>query len=229
MGVASRARKALNLAQYSQVNSPDRLTQVDLDTPEDRQYVLRMLVKEPFGDFKIPERLEWLEPMIDVARTHQSNMGIRQPYCHVTVRHGEVTSEKDDKWHVDGFSMNVTHLPEQNYAWVNRYPTEYLERSFDIPVDFDPRKHNIHLLLQDLLDGDEDVKAFDEETVYCFDPYVPHRRPEVPTGIERTFVRVSFCPMEIRDVNNTQNPLLPRDYDRDGVKEFREKLERYPV
>lgn len=42
-------------------------------------------------------------------------------------------------------------------------------------------------------------------------------------------MRVSFCPMEIKDVNNTQNPLIPRDYDRDGVEEFREDLERYPT
>lgn len=229
MGIEDRARTALNLDQYSGINSPEKLGYLDLDTPENRQYILRMLVREPFGGFKVPDELLWLKPLIEAASNHQEQMGIRQPYCHITVRHGEVTSEKDDEWHVDGFSMNVTHLPEQNYAWVNRYPTEYLERSFDIPGDFDPQKHNIHLLLQDLLGGDENVKTFDEETAYCFDPYVLHRRPQVPTGIERTFVRVSFCPMEIEDVNNTQNPLLPRDYDRDGVEEFRNQLERYSV
>lgn len=229
MSIADRATNALNLDQYSEANGPDRLGQLDLNTPDDRQYVLRMLIKEPFGEFQIPNELEWLEPLVSRAYAHQLKMGVRQPFCHVTVRHGEVTSEKDDEWHVDGFSMNVTHLPEQNYAWVNRYPTEYMERGFDIPEDFDPQKHNIHLLFQDLMNGDEDVKTFDEETVYCFDPYVLHRRPEVPTGIERTFIRVSFTPMEIKDVNNTQNPLIPRDYDRDGVEEFRNQLERYDV
>lgn len=229
MSVQDRAKEALNLEQYSEVNRPDKLESVDVSCPHDRQYVLRMLVREPFGDFMIPPELAWLTPLLDKATEHQEKMGVRQPFCHITVRHGEVTSEKDDEWHVDGFSMNVTHLPEQNYLWVNRYPTEYVERSFDIPEDFDPRKHNIHLLFQDLMNGNDEVKTVEEETLYCMDPYIVHRRPEVPTGIDRTFVRISFCPMEIKDVNNTENPLIPRDYERDGVEEFRESLERYPV
>ena len=224
-GIGDRAKEALNLDQYSRVNSPERIGGLDLETPDDRQYILRMFIKEPFGDFEIPPELSWLVPVIKEAVEHQDSIGVRQPFCHVTVRHGEVTSEKDNEWHVDGFSMNVTHLPEQNYIWVNTHPTEYVERAFNIPDDFDPSRHNIHLLFQDMM-GDEDVKTLDEETLYCLDPYVVHRRPQVPTGIERTFVRISFCPMEIKDVNNTQNPLMPR---RNGVEEFREELERYPI
>lgn len=169
-----------------------------------------------------------MTPLIYEVHRHQENIGIRQPFCHITVRHGEVTSKKDDEWHVDGFSMNVSHLPEQNYIWVNKYPTEYIERRFDIPEDFNPRKHNIHLFFQDVIE-DEEIKTLDEETLYCLDPYIVHRRPEVPKGITRTFVRVSFCPMEIKDINNTQNPLLPREYERDGVETFRENLERYAL
>lgn len=59
------------------------------------------------------------------------------------------------------------------------------------------------------------------------DPYIIHKRPTVPEGKVRTFVRVSHVPIEIPDVNNTQNPLMPKNYDRDGVKEFRDSLVDY--
>lgn len=163
--IKDRAKTALNLDQYAEPNGPERVGPVDAECPHDRQYVLRMLVREPFGGFEIPEELQWAEPLIAEAAHHQEQISVRQPFCHVTVRHGEVTSVKDDEWHVDGFSMNVTHLPEQNYAWVDNHPTEYVERGFDIPDDFDPRRHNIHLLIQDLMDGSEDVKTFDKEVI----------------------------------------------------------------
>lgn len=229
MSIKKRSKKALNLDQYSKKNKLDKIGPIDTKCPWDRQYILRMIVKEPFSNYQIPRKLTWISPFLEKAKRHQENIGVRQPFCHITVRHGKVTSKKDDEWHVDGFSMNVTHLPEQNYIWVNSHPTEYIERTFDIPKDFDPQKHNIHLLFQDLIDEDENIKTLEPEILYCIDPYIVHRRPEIPTGIERTFVRISFCPMEIKDVNNTQNPLMPRNYKRDGVEEFRESLERYPV
>ena len=58
------------------------------------------------------------------------------------------------------------------------------------------------------------------------DPYVPHRRPASTQGEMRCFVRVSFTPIEINDVNNAQNPLIPRNYTRDGV-EIRNQLVDY--
>lgn len=39
-------------------------------------------------------------------------------------------------------------------------------------------------------------------------------------------VRLSFVPIEIDDVNNAQNPLLPRSYAHDGVA-HRNRLETY--
>jgi hypothetical protein len=40
-------------------------------------------------------------------------------------------------------------------------------------------------------------------------------------------VRLSYTPIEIADSNNTPNPLLPTNYTRDGVKDFRDTLVRY--
>ena len=57
------------------------------------------------------------------------------------MRSGLVTSITDDEWHVDGFSMRVPQVPEQNYIWSDVYPTEQLWQRFKIPQTFDPKRH----------------------------------------------------------------------------------------
>lgn len=60
------------------------------------------------------------------------------------------------------------------------------------------------------------------------DLYVIHRRPKLNSSkIERCFIRLSFTPIEIKDINNTLNPLIPQSYKTYGVVEFRDKLEYY--
>ena len=66
--------------------------------------------------------------------------------------------------------------------------------------------------------------------VYVFDPYVIHRRPPKAFGTQRTFVRVTFVPIEIYDDACTSNPLLPsKVYNRtasctrDSLKEYKGK------
>jgi len=53
--------------------------------------------------------------------------------------------------------------------------------------------------------------------MYAMDPYMLHRRPPQTEGMVRTFVRISYVPILINDVNNTPNPLLPIECDADGV------------
>ena len=52
-----------------------------------------------------------------------------------------------------------------------------------------------------------------------------HRRPSNTTGKQRTFVRISFIPIEIEDDTCTRNMLFPEKvYNR---KDIREKLINY--
>ena len=143
-----RAFKALNLHQYSKSNTIDDCGSLDLDTPIKRQYILRMLVKRMFGEYKLPKELEWVKPLIEVADNNQEVNGIRQPFVYLTIRNGIVNTQTDDEWHVDGFSQTITHLPEQNYLWSNICPTEYVKKRFNFPSDFDGLKHNIHKFFQ---------------------------------------------------------------------------------
>jgi hypothetical protein len=224
-----RAFKALNLEQYSEINKVDDCGDLELEVPQKRQYILRMLVKRMFdNEYRLPDELAWIKPLIDITDEHQKLIGVRQPFVYVTIRNGIVDSLTDDEWHVDGFSQTITHLPEQNYLWTNIFPTEYVEKAFDFPDDFDGLVYNIHNFFQNRI-KERDVITMKEKRVYGFDPYIVHRRPKISNGINRCFIRISYTPIEIEDLNNTQNPLLPTNYKRDGVKEMRNRLVNYDI
>lgn len=226
--IKKRALSAINLDQYSYANEPDEVGHFDIKCPYDRQYILRCLVKSSFSEFKIPDFLSWLSEPIKKMYEYQVNVvGVKHLFCYVTVRHGEVTSRRDDEWHVDGFSMSITHIPEQNYIYSDHTPTEYIVKPFVFQDDFDPLAHNIHWFFQDRISKDDEVKVCKPKTFYVFDPYMIHRRPpSIPAGV-RTFIRISFTPIEINDRNNTLNPLIPTNYTRDGLVDFRNKLKWY--
>lgn len=195
---------------------------------QDEQYILRMMVRNPTsGGFQIPSELEWLRLVIETCDSQQKQDGIENPYCYITVRHGIVRSETDDLWHVDGFSMRVPHIPEQNYIYASTQGTEVLEQEINLPGDFDPMRHNIHQYFQDVADV-KNIRTLRDKTLYRIDPYVVHRRPVVTAGMVRTFFRISFIPIEIEDDTCTVNPLIPRlsPY---GRGDIRNQLERYPV
>jgi len=228
MNISERSKHILWLDHYGQENIPEEVCSMDLNVPQDKQYVLRCLIRDTFSGFQIPESLLWCKPLIDAAEKYQrDNVGIRHSFCYLTVRSWVVESVTDDEWHVDWFAQRINHIPEQNYTWTDHTPTEFVAQDIVFPEDFDWDKHNIHRYIQDNISDESEIQSCKEKTLYCMDPYVIHRRPNVTQGTQRTFVRISFLPIEINDINNTQNPLLPREYTRDWVTSFRDKLLRY--
>lgn len=225
--IKERGHRALNLRDFNAINIPEHIGEVQLEPPSERQYILRMLIKRPFEEMQVPDELKWCQPMIDMALKAQEERGIRQPFLYLTVRHGVVSTKTDDEWHVDGFSQTITHLPEQNYLWCSHTPTEVALKSIDFPIDFDSSKHNIHDYFANVIDENTFIITVNPKTVYAMDPYVIHRRPKIENNVVRTFVRLSFTPIEIIDVNNTFNPNMPTNYKRDGRVDFRDKLVSY--
>lgn len=220
-----KADKLLDLKHYSTISEPIYIGTKDFEIPYERQYILRMLINAPgFGGPVIPKELNWLrETIFELIRIQDEN-ALYNPYIYVTVRHGFVTSETDDEWHVDGFSKRIPHQPEQDYIWSNCHPTEYLDQSFDIPEDFDPLKHNLHYFLQGNADESK-IKTCEERRIYLFDPYFVHRRKPNLQNMIRSFWRISFLPIEIQDNGCTKNPLLEEKiYDHVDI---RTKLTRY--
>lgn len=225
MSIIERAKRNVSVSEFENNVEPYELSRITISCPYDEQYILRMCISDNGKNFVIPDELRWITPILVEALNHQLNAidGDKQ-YCYITVRHGVVKSVTDDEWHVDGFSTRIAHVPEQNYIWTNSIPTEYTNVSVKFPDDFDPLKHNVNHFLEHNIASE--VKRCKENVVYCIDPYILHRRPKVSTGRIRTFIRVSFVPIMINDVNNTQNPKLIQQYTQDGVQ-FRNKLEKY--
>jgi hypothetical protein len=182
-----------------------------MDVPKE-QHILRMMVKTPDIDVcKLPDELMWIKPALDaVANVQHISFGMH-PFVYITVRSGVVKTTADGLWHVDGFSMRTPHKPEQNYIWTNSHPTEVLDQQFSIPADFDPLKHNLHTYFQDNADNSK-IRLLDSGFLHIIDPYVVHRRPAVPVGTQRSFVRISFVPIEIEDDTCMHNPLLPQKF-----------------
>lgn len=205
----AKANRNLNLNDFNQQNVPIEVAKRKYVIPHDRQYILRMTLRTPESNgLRIPNELDWLKDTILELDGIQKANNLTNEYVYVTVRHGLVTSETDDVWHVDGFSMRIPHLPEQNYIWTDVEPTEYTDQAFDIPKTFNPSKHHLHWYFDDRVKN-ENVKRCSEETIYLIDPYCIHRRPKSTVGMTRTFWRISFIPIEIQDGKCQQNPLLP--------------------
>lgn len=220
----------VNLEQFSKTcNQPLYVgPAAESDFPD--QYILRMLVRSPYSKgFQLTRDIQWLAGLVQQADNfQQTNMGIRHPYTYVTVRTSNPTSAAAYDWHVDGFSTKYTHLPEANYVIVfGEHGTEYADQAFDFPKDFDPLKHNVHLFFQKRIDYSK-VKTITPGILYYMDPYVVHRRTTKISLKRRCFVRISFTPIEIPDINNTVNPLISTaHYNYDGIKEFRNSLKDY--
>lgn len=214
----SRAQRMLNLDDFSSGSSPIPITAPISRPTIDRQYILRMMVRNNVLPLSIPDELAWIKPTVLVLDNLQQRHGLNNPFIYITVRHGIVTSKTDDLWHVDGFSMQTPHTPEQNYIYVDKYPTEWLTAKWKIPSTFDPFKHNIHSFFQE----HEDQGIISEGKpgqIYAIDPYCAHRRRFIPIGVIRTMWRVSFIPIEIEDDTCTQNPLFPvKTYNREDVR-----------
>jgi len=229
LSIYERSGLLLNEALYSFADPAllELETSFDLEKQAPcEQMVLRMMIKSPWSQgFCIPKELSWTTPLLEQVHSYQKKHFIDHPFCYLTVRCGLVSTTTDDVWHVDGFSKRVPHLPEQNYLLTTDYPTEVLHQVFEIPSDFDPFKHNIHLFFQDRADVSKSRPA-SKNKIMVFDPYVVHRRPPSSFGKFRKMIRISFVPVEIEDDTCQQNPLLIHKlYNRVDV---RSKLKKYP-
>lgn len=226
MSVKDRATRIVNTKEFLNCPLPEKVIKIEnLKAPTD-QYILRMCIKFNDSAVQLPDCLSWVKPLLEKALISQQEKGINHPFIYITVRNGKVKSKTDDQWHLDGFSTRIEHTPEQNYIYTNKYCTEYVKQRVYVPRSLDPLIYNMNTFLDKFVKP-ENVLQCEENTLYCIDPYVLHRRPSnIPEDFERVFVRISFVPIEINDINNTVNPLLPVKCSKDGVK-FRDELKHW--
>jgi len=224
MSIIKRSKRIVSVDEYKETGKPIDLGVCNITCPYDEQKILRMAIMVDGGKLKIPSELKWLDELFNKALECQNKIiNVSHSFCYITVRHGVVDSLADDEWHVDGFSTKITHIPEQNYIWSNIMGTEIAEVNVDFPNDFNPNLHNVNHFLENFISNSYNCK---DNNLYCLDPFILHRRQPTTKGMNRTFVRISFVPIEIDDINNSPNPLIERNYKKDGVK-LRNKLLTY--
>lgn len=223
-----RAFNSVNLKQFLTPCKPDKAFKYELNCPYERQYILRMMLKEPHKEFKIPEELKWCEDLIMKCNEMQLKNNIRHSYCYITVRHGFVDTNTDYEWHTDGYSEVLTHIPEQNYIVTSNDATEYVELPIKFPKDFSALKHNlVDYIGKEIEKKKPEIKTAKANVVYIFDPYVIHRRPISAQNKTRTFVRVTFVPIEICDDACFENPMIGKKVYNRNASTTRNRLKNY--
>jgi len=224
--MTSRFQKLKTLKDFETLTPPSKIAyNKKPQCPFEEQMVLRMLIRPKYSSkFFIPDCLEWLRPHIEHFYSYDSMVtGIHNKWCYVTVRHG-IEKEPDNNWHLDGGSLRVELIPERNYIFVSEYGIEYKTGTVNFDEDFDPVKQNLFSYILNNISNEEDHVTMPGKWLLVH-PFVFHRRSPKAVGANRTFIRITFPDIEIRDVNCTQNPLLPTDaFGRDPVKSFRKHL-----
>lgn len=220
------------LSDYSKLDSPvnvDGISSPGISMPgTEEQMILRMLVSPKYSsDWYIPDELMWLkQSILDLSNFDCVMHSVEHQWCYVTVRKGYVSTKTDDEWHFDGASFRVDLIPERNYVWCNHTPLQFKSGNMNIPPDFDPMRHNLFTFAAKQLEN-EPIESGETNQWQLLSPLCLHRRNPNAAGM-RTFIRVSFLDMEIRDKNNTQNPMLETPaYGRDPKVTYRDNLKHY--
>lgn len=219
--IYTRAHDIFNQAAYNQASYPVFMGQRDITFPEQEIYLLRFLIKMPGSDYLIPQKLAFIQDVIaEVAQYQQHNFpNYEERFVYLTVRSGPLKSVNEDEFHADGFQgISIPrHIPEQNYIWADCYPTVFAAQPYNVE-DLNPEIHNFHSYFNACTDPAHTYRA-EERGLYIIDPYHVHARPTIPAGIQRSFFRLCFSPVEIRDDTNTPNPHLQRGpYNRDDIR-----------
>ncbi len=159
-------------------------------------------------DVRIPERLQYLKPVIDsvVQDSREALPDFSDHYIFLTAKTLYVepgASGNRPGWHADGYGSNG----DLSYLWHNMNPTEFAEQTFhDVPDD------DIESMLEMERQIDYDaIRTYADCTLLRLDESVVHRvNPEVTKGI-RTFIKVSVSRHRYNLAGNSHNYLF--DYD----------------
>jgi len=163
-------------------------------------------------EIRIPERLEFLRPLVDLAVDKEGKDGW---YIYVTARHGWATADNPINrpgWHTDGFGTD-----DVNYIWWDGDGTRFTSQTFtDISDD--------HIVSMGQFEEQIDpTKVYTEVggLLYRLIPVVVHSTPQIVTPHMRSFVKISFSEHRYNLQGNSHNYLFAynwRMYSRDEVR-----------
>jgi len=193
--------------------TPDPVALFPLNFTEFMHYQYLPVFMPGVGGFRIPDRLQFLEPMVEKAvereaRNHfDCDGGLEGRYVYLTARHGWATPENPlnrPGWHCDGFGTEDT-----NYIWWVGCGTRFAFMEFE---SISPNHQRSMDQFEHQIKEDAVFDTFPSRVLYRLDPYVVHSTPIIPSpGQMRSFVKISISRHRYNLEGNSHNYLF--DYD----------------
>lgn len=176
--------------------------------------VLRMPLKFPNTDYRIPKELASLERLIKRCAEYEAfiNPNHKDYFCHITHDFSVVKKNMHHRFpgfHGDGIQgTKITPKvnAEHSYILTSNPPTEFCLQPFFLK-HLDEAKHNYFLEFDKQAREDNIYRTLPNH-LYLIDPYMVHRSPKIKTDIARLFIRITFAATELQHPKNTVNPLF---------------------
>lgn len=205
-----RANNIFHHKFYENPCPPEPLKTIKYFVPQKETYVLRLLIKAPGTEVKLPVEIDWVAPFVSDCLFYEKLFpNYQNRFWYLTVRNGpsESCGKEAETFHVDGFqgAKLPRHIPQQSIIWTDKYPTQWSIQPYFLRA-LDKHKHNIHFAFNKLAHKDFIFTGI-ENTLYMFDPYCVHRKDSNAVGF-RTVLRMTISPVLVEDDTNTANPAL---------------------
>lgn len=210
--------KPFNINQYIYPRPPIDMglvmdAGIDLN-PMEPINVLRMPVKFPGSNYRLPIELAELGPLLERVAEYESFINKNHDYCfcHMTYDLSTIKAGEHHRFpgfHGDGIQgtkltpkVNVEH----SYILTSSPPTEFCLQPFFLK-HLDEAKHNY------FLEFDKQAKKTNlygtiPNHLYLIDPYMVHRTPKIKRDVTRLFLRITYAFTELQHPKNTNNPLF---------------------
>lgn len=176
--------------------------------------VLRMPLKFPSTDYRIPKELSALFPLISRCAEYESfiNKDHDRCFCHITFDHSVVEPglyHRYPGFHGDGIQgtkLTPKEIVEHSYILTSNPATEFCLQPFFLN-HLDEAKHN-YFLEFDKQARENNIYSSLSGHLYMIDPYMVHRSPLIKNKVDRLFVRITYAFTELQHPKNTLNPLF---------------------
>ena len=206
--------KPFSLSQYLYPRPPIDMGLIEKDEYSCDINVLRMPLKFPGTNYRIPRELGGVTSLITRVAEYEAFINPRHAefFCHITFDHSDIEEgfyHRYPGFHGDG--IQGTKLTpkveiEHSYILATKPPTEFCLQPFFLK-HLDEAKHNFFLEFDRQAQEGNVYKSLPEH-LYLIDPYMVHRTPKITQRVTRTFVRITYAATELQHPNNTINPMF---------------------
>jgi hypothetical protein len=187
--------------------------------------VLRMPLKFPGTEYRVPRAMEALLPLIQRVAEYEkflstdSGVDSDTTFCHITSDFSNVDVggyHRYPGFHGDGIQgtkLTPKVYVEHSYIITSSPPTEFCLQPFFLK-HLDEAKHN-YFLEFDRQAKEANVYGSIPYHLYLIDPYMVHRTPKIKRRTSRWFLRITYAFTELQHPKNTINPLFAgQEYDK---------------